>query len=536
MASYTVECFSNTGFTVHNVPDSAATLRRLVTPVSFPAVWVLQDRERPTIRLATTYDRIKNVDYCYIGSTYYWVTAINMLNENTAELSLQTDYLTTIGISQLGITSGWCTRRHVTSDNLFDNVIPEDFTPSNEMVIDVGRALGDIDPTQDFINVIAATVYFPKLEFQADTYTDTVNSLTVSVPKLPVVAVDSVMKMTVADGERQFNMPQVGLFNADNGDIKNAVQAVRSLGVESSIIAAYKIPSYFASAVEADGWFSTVTGKFIDGLTSGLPFQYNGTVKNKKVFSGQFQKYRLYSITSGDGVEYSPEDIQHTGDTEPKFVIFADPQPEGKPYCRPKYYRGDTNNLFIECVEGSNWLNYQLVYRGRSGQAFADLNYKRANMTHYVNTVFDVAGKAATANPLEIAKSMGGGVVGAMQLTQDYYNAKNTVVPDIHFPLSSNLQNYYSNGFWVSRVRLSDADTVRFDNYLTQFGYAVYEPLTQACFTGRKYFNYVKGESINLKNSFPLSMRTGAIAQLVNGVRVWHVLPDIRYMYDNPIG
>lgn len=566
-----VECFENTGFNSVDVPESSDLLRKYITPKSFPAVWVLQDRDIPQIKIATKYDNIKNVDYCFIGSTYYFVTAITMINENTCQLSLKTDYLTTLGIPNLNIVSGWCTRRHVINDELFKYQIEEPFTPSNNLELDTGTPLIDLSNEETgFIYVVGSTVLLTGLGYEAKTFSDSTTANNVTVPLLQPVYSGSIFILNDRVKQNAFNYAGIALYNHENNLIKDAISVIRSLGVESAIQFSYSLPKALCISNEGVGGnITALEGKFIDNIEVDLPYIYNSTIKNKKAFSGQFQKYTLYSIASGSSMEYIPEDIiTDSTEDKPKFIVFSDPQPTGKPYARPKTFNNDTDNLFLQCVEGATWQNSAVIYTGASGQSLKDIQYNRQSSRAFwsmagqqaVNIgspALDIltggtSGSIAKKVPLNrsgmdldsatqmtpflnVGSTAYNYLMDATDRTKDYNIAKFLTVPELHFTPSDNLQGYFNNGFWVSRTRLANDDLVKFDNFLTQFGYAVFEPLTLECFTGRKYFNYIEANSINIKNNIPMYARIGVINQLNKGVRVWHVLPDIQYMYDNPI-
>lgn len=549
----TLEVFKHTGFKPGDVPDSGDTLRRLWEPSVFPPVIVLQDRGLATVDIATTWDGIKNADYvCVGGSTYYWVVNITMLNDQAARLTMAPDHLTTMGIENIDVVSGWCTRRHVTIDPLFGNVMDEPFSPQQAMVIDMGEKVEPSIP--GFNNLICCTVDLEKFEFEADAYKDATGAAFVWVPKVPPSSAETKVYFNSGPGAGvyEFTMPQVSLWDIDDPVVQEKIQSLRSLGIEGSIISTYKIPQgYGVVTLASGGRIDTIGSPFYTREVESLPFEY-AEVKNKKALSGQYNRYRLYSIVSGDSAEYRSDEIFEYGTTNPSVVMFADAQPKGKPYCRPKVYKGNEEDIFIECIEGAEWQNYQLAFNGASGQAFLDLaqNRKRFEQTMQgLNQVGNAVGSIVSG-----IKDPGAAISAATNIVtngamlaaninsseQDYANQQATVIPDIRFPISNNLQSYVGNGFWMARVRLSDSDIVRFDAFLTQFGYAVSEPLKKEFFTGRVHFNYIQANTVNIKNReghpFDLVTRMGAISQIEGGVRIWHTEPDIAKMYDNPIG
>ena len=157
----TVRCYYNTGLTPTNCLDSSSLLDSIGFEYKdFPNIAIKQDRGIIDIRINTTYDNIKDADYCKINDNCYWITNIVMLNDNVAEVVLQQDCLTTIGIYplfKLNVISGWCTRRHVLNDGLYENILDEPFVPTNELEIDRGTVIIGSDDT-GFYNVALSSV------------------------------------------------------------------------------------------------------------------------------------------------------------------------------------------------------------------------------------------------------------------------------------------------------------------------------------------------------------------------------------------
>lgn len=564
MATYTIKCFKNTGFNNIDIPDSSTRLESLATSVSFDDVWLLQDKYKTNVRVNTSYSNVKDVDYCKIGTTYYFVVGIKMLNENACELSLATDYLTTIGIANLGIVSGWCTRRSVTNDTLFSNVIDEDFIPSEPLKLDLGVVIKPNGSASSDLQVVTSTVDLSQIYTVGKTFEDTATSLSVTVPFVPRLLTESEFVMSL-DTEHVNRLPNTTAYDITKSNIQDGIQAVRSLGIDTAITGSYRIPKEYISSslIDSEGRIANVTSNNTE-VESNINPVYDANVKNKKVFIGQFQRVVLTSIVSGSQEEYEAHDI-YDGSGNFKFRVFADVSPEGRPFCKPTYYHGDTTNYFMGVVAGAVWQNLPISFVNRAGQSIDYVNQSRRNILSAINTGSSIIGSVMnipnmpeiTAGGTEMwalsdkqnkwagdninrsvssLSALPSYILNSLEDTRQYNIRANIVAPEINFARVSSLQNYIGNYFYVYRYRLSDNDTVRFDNYLTQFGYAVNEPLTQACFTGRKHFNYVRGEGINIKNSYSLIFRDGAIRQLMNGVRVWHELPNLTAMYSNPIG
>ena len=558
-----VTLYYETGLSPGNCLDSISKLSSLAfTAKTFPNVAIKQDRGRVDIKINATYADVKNADYCKINSSGYWVTGINMLNDHCAMVLLQQDYLTTIGVSNLSIVSGWCTRRSVSDDTLFKNTLPENFTPSQELVVSGCTEISNGSSETGHINVLLCNLDILNLTDLAKAYTATLagKDFNVIVPKLPSIT-DGGTKYYFhpqgASNTYSTNIAMTKAFNPNNTKVKEGVSEVRALGIESCIGASYNLPLQWVDATE-DG--NGVYTMFVDkwkNTKSSLSTHW-GSYKNNKVYSGQFQSIVCYSICSGEQNTFRVEDIVNSDGNIP-WTLFADLRYNGYPSCKPSTYRSKQNSSMFGVVKGANWQQTPFMYTyGSSGYAVglqsAAQNYAvnklgilggivggSANMAAgLVGT--DLSGGEAQANNLAtVTRAMSNGVSAGARLAMNRWDLNNNVrsllkaTPEIQFPVVPQLQDFVGNKFYEMHYRLSNTDMTRFDNYLTQFGYAVSEKLTTACFTGRTHFNYVQGEDVTLNATAPLYLRNGAAEQIMNGVRIWHTKPSSSALVDNPI-
>lgn len=558
-----VTLYYETGLSPGNCLDSISKLSSLAfTAKTFPNVAIKQDRGRVDIRINATYADVKNADYCKINSSGYWVTGINMLNDHCAMVLLQQDYLTTIGVSNLSIVSGWCTRRSVSDDTLFKNTLPENFTPSKELVVSGCTEISNGSSETGHINVLLCNLDILNLTDLAKAYTATLagKDVNVVVPKLPSIS-DGGTKYYFhpqgASNTYSTNIAMTKAFNPNNTKVKEGVSEVRALGIESCIGASYNLPLQWVDATE-DG--NGVYTMFVDkwkNTKSSLSTHW-GSYKNNKVYSGQFQSIVCYSICSGEQSTFKVEDIINS-DGDIIWTLFADLRYNGYPACKPSTYRSKHNSSMFGVVKGANWQQTPFMYTyGSSGYAVgiqsAAQNYA-ANMLGVAGGIVgsganivsgmvgsDLSGGEAQANNLALGtKIVSNGISAGARLAMNRVNFNDNVrsllkaTPEIQFPVVPQLQDFIGNKFYEMHYRLSNTDMTRFDNYLTQFGYAVSEKLTTACFTGRTHFNYVQGEDVTLNATAPLYLRNGAAEQIMNGVRIWHTKPSSSALVDNPI-
>ena len=558
-----VTLYYETGLSPGNCLDSISKLSSLAfTAKTFPNVAIKQDRGRVDIKINATYADVKNADYCKINSSGYWVTGINMLNDHCAMILLQQDYLTTIGVSNLSIVSGWCTRRSVSDDTLFKNTLPENFTPSQELVVSGCTEISNGSSETGHINVLLCNLDILNLTDLAKAYTATLagKDVNVVVPKLPSIS-DGGTKYYFhpqgASNTYSTNIAMTKAFNPNNTKVKEGVSEVRALGIESCIGASYNLPLQWVDATE-DG--NGVYTMFVDkwkNTKSSLSTHW-GSYKNNKVYSGQFQSIVCYSICSGEQNTFKVEDVVNS-DGEILWTLFADLRYNGYPACKPSTYRNKHNSSMFGVVKGANWQQTPFMYTyGSSGYAVglqsAAQNYV-ANQLGVAGGIIgsganivsgmigsDLSGGEAQANNLALGtKIVSNGISAGARLAMNRVNFNDNVrsllkaTPEIQFPVVPQLQDFIGNKFYEMHYRLSNTDMTRFDNYLTQFGYAVSEKLTTACFTGRTHFNYVQGEDVTLNATAPLYLRNGAAEQIMNGVRIWHTKPSSSALVDNPI-
>ena len=575
----TVRCYYNTGLTVSNCLDSYLSLDSLGFDYrDFPNVAIKQDRGLINIRLSTSYDNIKDADYCKINNVCYWVTSVVMLNDNVADVQLQQDYLTTVGVSNFDIVAGWCRRRCVTDDTPFSNTIDEPFTPNNILEVDFGSEIKPSTGSENSLQIVVATVDLLNLDKLADAYEENTFGEHVLVPKLPVLGSNTTTYVMNIDGtEKSADIPATCAYNALNSTVRDAMGQLRSLGIESAIVQSYNLPANYCGGVSAsDTKFSSIKGIHETKPSSLQPMYNKGVYKNSKVYSGQFQRFVIGSKITGINKEFRPEDVAENVLSDlysVTWVLDSNPMYNGYPILRPANYHGSKNSFYIAAVNGAQWLNAPISYNGVSGQdllirgweqqtASTILNGLAPTITTVGNSLnnaysnignstdynkftsysdlsksgvtYDQLSATRSSNFMSAIPNISSIVLGQMNNNMALTNSMQ-VRPDVQFSVIPTLQNYVFNYFIEYRYRLSASDMSRFDDFLTQFGYAVDEPLTKDCFSGRTNFNYIVADSVNIKSSAPLYLREGVINQLQSGVRIWHTKPSRDKLINNPI-
>lgn len=596
MATYTVRVYFQTGFNSVNIPDGPAMLNgneSTVPPTTefsyldFPSLDLNQERFLPLVRIRTSWDVIKNADYCRIGTWYYFVTGVRMSSGDVAELSLTPDFLTSLGgVTQLVILDGVTERVHVTDDT-FGKYASEDpyMAPAYDMDVEsfthrfTGdpktfvettlnlQALGRASLDGDLTASIARTT---ELDGDGNPYTVTYPT----VPKLP--AGTKYSTQLLAGSFDLIDTKSQGLFEVTDDTqiyddwVREGIAQARSLGIEEAISGQFSVPSDFITLSNNQRFILRSTGKKGTVSVTGLPFIF-GTAHNKRIFYGGYTPYTL-ATAAGNTVTAKAEEI-YNGGTVPQVFYTADPRRTGKPYFRftpMNSISADGWDLFRNCVAGQQWNSVPLVMTNKSGSFLDQVNFDASQLRR------DMAERFAQQKYYEEeSKNQMGAVGDVVQNTLDFklgsaataainrgtadfdrqneYNryrrqsqqdraleeqafgiSQNVYVPSIRFPVDPALfSELTGNGFSVYRTVYKAADVSRIDKILTAFGYKHTKLLEQSDFTNRQYFNYVRA-SVSIGN-IPRWWANGIAAQLSGGVRVWHVRPSATYYSNNPV-
>ena len=602
-----IVAYYNSGFDMNNIPDTPLLLNKVSTVKTFNSVYVKQDRDIINLKIASTWNDIKDVDYLSINdgteTIYYFVLGINMLNDNVAQLTLKEDVLTTVGgAANLDIVDGWCTRRCVTDDKLFNNTYPENFSPKQNLEISNLIQIAKSTDNEDSVTIVGSTVALGTIgDNTATKYTDS-DGNTVVVPRTPSAAGNTPVRIGDPDNTDLLLtnvIPNLNLYNFNSSQVQENISIARSLGIESSITACYRVPSNYITGFNEEIDLKQSTLKSNITLDSNsIPVNYGSyTPQNNKV-NALFNTVHLISIASGDEAEYPIYYIADTKSKKAQFVYWADVSPDGCPFCRPYLYLGSTyysgldySHLFLTGIKGAKWQNTPITFTSASGQYLIDRNYTVAEKQYNINRQYhtstfgiqnqrlELSGQQLAYNTamssanqmagllsgdansaIGLANTMGNmyfqarnidlnrdminaqnqKTIADIELSRDnarfaYESATNVVEPTIMFPRTNSIQNYVGNGFIAYRVGLTDEDKSNFDKYLTRYGYSTQEPLTKQCFTGRKNFNFVEAMGVSIGKDINVR-RKNSIENIFNkGIRVWHVLPNMASLDSNPI-
>ena len=205
-----------------------------------------------------------------------------------------------------------------------------------------------------------------------------------------------------------------------------ALDVLRSVGMENSIIACYRLrrgegqlynndaPGNLPNRLKGQTYIYSTNGWTSGGAWSGegsgasgrvqayseaYDYDYLGDqIKNMRVLYGQFRKYILASPATGSALEAKPEeltgrmftaDYSTVGNTgrngAPYICCFTDPRPTGRPYFNflkfgqllKKYADNNASvvNLAEGAIAGGQWPEVPIVFTGMSGEWSAKVGY-----------------------------------------------------------------------------------------------------------------------------------------------------------------
>ena len=618
---YNATLFLNTGFNAINIPDNPSLLYH-AQYVTVPALDIYQARELSSFVVKATYASIKNADYLKLENpndsadfAYYSVQNITMTSMDTAVISVTMDYILTAGgdtgISSLQFTDGICERHHVAlSEDKFGAFDEEDpyLAPAEMMRLDVEDV--DFGGDNDQLTLLETTANLSKLMLDMQTYnkltgidfTSSSSGDNCVVPMIDNTLITTNIYMENENSYFNTTLPGACLYksgefdasaNSGKGQYTNeqwtsqVLTYVRSLGIESSIIAQYNVPSFMVDAVypaSTHPYVGELKGKRLtQTLGNNMAFikPYTTTIRNKRLLYGEYVKYSIVSIASGNKAEFLPEEIYdyNTSPTSPTVEMRVDPRPKGAPYFRFNVYRGvtDPQFFFTNAVKGLEWQNAPLVYEGASGslinqykfkatmaEGYENVNYaymsselknQQANMQATGNTIGSVLEGAGNAYSGHWAMAFGNIADAATnEMNRNFMNAQyelgrrhaetswnitrnnemaslairnNIVAPSMNFPISEGIRDFVGNTCLVYRPYYTENDAARIDKILSMYGYRNTIPMDYSVCISRSKFNWVEARGVAIKNlNIPKWLRDGVAAQFAAGLRIWHVLPD----------
>lgn len=595
---YSCTLYRNSGFNKQNIPDSPALLSQCDHFDTEPLA-INHDRFLDSIKVKSTWDAIKEVDFAKVGECYYAVGPIVPINDITFLLPLDmSGTLTEGGVSTLQILDGITERVHVASDlfGLADDGDPL-LTPMEPLQVETHWK----NPSAASATYVESTLDIQgSATNKGETYSTTLGDeeIAVVVPQ-PEGSAHIACEFILPGSSRRLKHGNCVTIVSKDSDSSQTVDRgtdtgmakLRALGLDQAIVNQVKIPDSYLAEVAHGGadeytYVSRMRGAQGTYTVPELPFILYPSAKNNLINYSGLLKYGMISC-SGESCEFSPQDLHDVNDSEtyPSVKYVADPHLDGKPYFRFTKVNNDssTAGFWRNCISGMQWKQVPLSFVGASGSQLNTMKFnnsmQQANLAaKQLKAQTEVAELQAmvgsTFNGIQSGISVGGAaglqgaaigagvgaaagiVMGGLQaagIEEEYQYKKqgnslktkgelmdlainNTVVvPTVNFPYNS--------------------ETVRdnFGNGVLVYRYK-YSPNDAAridkllTMYGYKYSkpldrsDFMNRQYFNFVSCSSVSvtghgktMNDMIADELKNGVRVWHVLPNPSYYNNNPV-
>lgn len=503
MATYNCRIYRNSGFNSVNIPDTPTLLDAQNNYVDVDALDILQDRFLNSIRVKTEWSAVRDADYCRLTfgawTWYYSVESVQMLATDVAELTLLPDYINSVGgISALvnNVLDGITERVHVATDDYGEYQTDDSLlTPSEPLKINMAwfNTAETIDSHRTVVEATVNPIYTATAKRNV-VYSDDTGSYNVCVPQ--TVENDYTTEYYIDDTQSTYS-PGTCLYPFYNvestGDTASAtglnasLAALRSLGLEQTIIAEVALPSKFIDItttkvtsgiyVDADYYYiSKATGKDQIINTTGLDY-VNTTAQNNLINYSGYCKYGIITA-AGESAEFDPHDIFDSAVASPNVRCIADPHVDGKPYYRFETVNGDKSEtgFWRNCCAGMAWKQIPLIFTGASGSALNTIKFNNSQAINaneraqtlaeyqsqgqelqlsYINSLLGTVSGAVGAAVNAASGNIGGAAQGALDTVRSgvtsYYSAK------ISANRLDNSIKYYKQGYAAQRKsELSD--------------------------------------------------------------------------------
>lgn len=540
---------SGSGWDQDNIPDSPE-LASSVGSVELKQGVVMRQSMRDHIDLEVNDARAREIDYLLSDKDgkrhFYFVLDYEMLATNVARFYLEIDGLTTLGALRSGsnIVDGWLKRKLKplgetrNLDAAVKLTIAEPWSPSEELVEEFDNNIVGANAS-GFSTLVQSVTDLMKDTKKAKDYISSEDNY-VTVPDMSGVTKSTVFQIQSSDSalNSAFSTAGMGIYLGTNTTVSQGIMATWALGIPS-VKKSYVMPLSYA-VPETDEKFGFVERLVATERTVGtsIPIMPGGYVPENYKAALLHQRIRLLSTCSGQSSEYS---LSQLGGNL-TFTYWANPVPEGMPFCRPTYINGNGNRLY-GAVAGSQWQTAPFAEQTKFGAINEIKDAKRNFWGDYLGAAGGIltsaAGGAVAGAAGGPVGAAAGGVVGALggvasgvtrirDIPQQIDRNQNLRAPDIMFAASGDMQNFIGNDFSVVRSRLSTTDIIRFDDFLHKYGEAVDEGYEPSDIYTRSNYNYIQMERVSITADSSNHIKRAAKAQLMRGVRVWHVKPNAR--------
>lgn len=491
-------------------------------------------RKDYVIRYKACIDDIMDYNYCmyqneaYSNRWFYaYITNMRWLNDNTTEITIQTDVWQTF---QFDLTYKKCfvEREHVNNDTIGANTIPEGLETGDYVCNDIMSVYSGANSCYICIAV-------------SDLTTEVANDINTDIRQFG--GIYSGVNYLVCDTPLDASKTIKAWDAARKGEAITAV-----FMIPTSLTGTLTFKTYTTSGVTYNLAIPPYTATYSILNTTGsigVPSTLNGyTPKNNKMFC---YPYNYFYITNNIGidVEYHYEDFINNTAT---FRTIGAITPGCSIKCYPLNYKklSDTTNSMNSYNYGISGAKYPIcswatdVYTNwltQNGVNIAGIELSATQKGYLGGGLmagFGIA-QALAGNPYAIGTIAEGAGMIANTMQQNY---QHSLIPDAARGNINSGDITYSAGnmdipLYKMSVRYEYAASI--DSYFTMYGYKV-NSLKIPNIQGRRNWNYVKCIGANIEGLIP-EVYLNEIKNLFNnGITFWHYPATfLDYSQDNSI-
>ena len=458
--SYNVRVYHNTGLNAVNIIDKPSRLNddSLFVFSSVPAIDILQNIFLGSVKVKTTWNDIKDVDYCRIGNStdgyfYYFVQGVSMRAVDVAELDLVPDYITSAGgMGAVEILDGIITRCHISDDSYGAwNIEDEFLTPSEPLLLDTYQVnfgtgstvyvessldlgvMGCVGASDAYVSIEDESVQVPSTYTNLTKTNYTMDGKTGSDTETTLTPVSDIIRSGINRcrglGVESAVRTQVVMPNT----LINATLKIQRASWSANGVVVYKVvdgqpvgyvvkgakwlpnpnPQTGTPASELQEDWNVVTNlssSFIDTETN-LAYEYQ-QVNNKRVLYGSLNKVGILT-TAGNRLESNPEETR-SGDSHITIRSIGDPHPTGSPYHRFKTMNGNSTKegFFLNAVKGLQWKQIPLMYEEAKSNILNAIDFRNSRQMKDFEYDYSVSGMLNNSFG-QTGGSIVGGLLGA---------------------------------------------------------------------------------------------------------------------------
>lgn len=436
---------------------------------------------------------------------YAFITDVQYINNTTAEVSYTIDVMQTWHFDY-ALHDCFIERQHAESDNMYENLVPEDLDLGDNYV-SVSQSAFDMNTL--YLGILATCDINGDKQTSGVTHNNYYSGLNV-IAGVPISDVSTV-----------------------NSLIGNLVES----GDESSIVAMYEYPSFMGDAAT---WYGSQSHAVTRVLSLGGSTYYP---RNNKLYTYPYT-YLLVSNNSGSTATYHWEDFTYGETQQVVFNVAGMHVPSPRALCYPLNHRGIPSDFDSGVMYDSF---PQLAWTGDVFQAWYAQSENSARMgvlTTALNNMFTgmmigagtggLAGVPGATVGAAVG-AIGGAALGTASTLAKQMDLANTPSPSYGQTSVNSLNAAMSRcqfNFYQMTVKREFAEII--DDYFTMYGYAQHKVATPNR-AARTRWTYVKTIGSDVSGPIP-KKDLDKINQIFDaGVRFWKNPSEIgNYSLGNP--